>query len=252
MWLLIYFAFFPVQVFPVSTDIPYIVLSNNVNIRTDSSINSPIIRQVSFPEIINVYEIKGSGIFRDGILDIWARISDSNSEWINYFYISSFPFVVSSDAEYNYYSEGESTIIVHDFYLENNELYFKVEKNMNSYYHSDTEFNVLVSPFIENISIIDNPWTKLYKFCDGFREYIKNLGINNRGYGINISDKNVILEFGIQVGMNTQTIEDIFGTAYKIENNKYRYAVFYVGFGYYLEFTFQDSIVVNIRHEIEK
>jgi hypothetical protein len=248
MRILIYFAFFPVPVFPAPADIPYIVLSNNVNIRTDASINSTIIRQASFPEIINVYEIKGSGIFRNGILDKWGRISDSASEWINYFYISSFPFVVSSAKKYDPYNLD--IIIVHDFYLENNKLYFKVERE--GYYYPNTEFTVLASPFIRGIAVIDNPWTRLYKFCDGFRAYTKKLGIESRGTVTNISDKNVILEFGIQIGMNVQTIEDIFGTAYKIENNKYFYKVLYTGYGSYLEFTFQDSIVVNIRHELVK
>jgi len=233
----------------------YIVLSNNVKIRDNPSINSNIIREVSFPEVFTIYEITGTGIYNNGILDKWARISNNKSEWINYFFISSFPFVISGNDGFFYGSKDYNTIIIHSIFPRNNtgNLYFSVHRNSDSFNDIIKRYHVIVSPTIEGIKVIDNAWTRLFNFCDNFFEYVKNIDGRLLGWKIIIED-NILLDYGIHIGMNINDIINILGIGFKKkENSIYIFeAVYNAGFGSRIYFYTEENIVTKIIHEMVK
>jgi hypothetical protein len=229
----------------------WIVVSNNVNVRDNPSVNSKVIKQISFPETINVYEIKGSGLIKNGILDKWAKIAPDNPEWINYYYITTFPFVVSADTEYNYDSEGESTYIIEGYYIRDGQTILRVKRNMNPYYHKDIEFEVAAAIVVRDAIIIDNPRTRLYNFCEGFSSYVEKIKPTKVRLKT-IIDTDVLLDYGIQIGIDIGQVTKTFGNAYQQEGNIYHYEAFYVGAGYHLYFYTEGNTVTKIIHEIEK
>jgi hypothetical protein len=239
----------------------YIVVSNNVNVRDGNSLNAKIIRRISFPEIIDIYEIKGSGNMRNGVLDKWVRISKDTSEWINYYYITSFPFVVSSRKEYYYGPDDYDVIIIKDYYTENGTVYFNVEKMLNSYYHNDIEYKSIAKDEIQGISLIDNPWTRLYNFCDNFAENINKIDPRiEQTWNVEIENETMVMDYGIHVGMNWDNVVEILGTSYNQEGlNWYNhegtinsYAAMYIGYGHWLSFSVVNNKVVKIKYLIEK
>jgi hypothetical protein len=239
-----------------------IIVSNNVNVRDNSSMNSRVMRQVSFPELIEIFEIKGSSSsIRNGILDKWVRISKDKQEWVNYYYVASFPFVISSREEFYYGPDDSSAIIIRDYYHKDGQLFFNVEKNLNSYYHKDTKYDILASDEIQGISVIDNAWTRLYDFCGNFVENIKRVSPHlGQTLKTEIDSETIILDYGIHVGMDWNTVVSIFGTAYDEDaylsgeqrGKIYSYAAMYVGGGYWLKFYVSRNKVEKIEHQIEK
>jgi hypothetical protein len=243
--------------FSLDTKKDYIVVSNNVNVLEDASVNAEILRQVSFPEIFKVYEIRGSGVIKNGVLDKWVKISMEKSEWLNYYYIVSFPFVVSSNEYYEQYVDDFNTLIIEDFYFQNNQLYFKIEKNVNTYYYKDAKFVFPAKTIIQGISMIDNPWTRLCDFCEHFDGYLYLNKIDKKLYtdeGLStiIQNDSVILDYGVQVGMTIENVKDIFGLSYVEKDDFFHYTAAFVGHGYQLYFYFDNGRVVKIIHEVEK
>jgi len=237
--------------------IEYIVLSNNVNIMDNPTFNSNIIRKVSFPEILIVYEITGSGTYQNGVFDKWAKISNIKSEWINYYYIVSFPFVISGNNGFNYDLSDlmdYNTIIIKNYlgpkYSEIK--YFTVERNLTAFHeYNKYEYTIDAKPIIDGISLIDNPWTRLYFFCDKFQEYIKNIDNNLLGWRITI-ENDIILEYGIRVGMNINDVIKIFGNGYEKKENIYHYVAIYFGYGHELYFYTENNKITKIIYSMIK
>jgi hypothetical protein len=228
----------------------YIILSNDVNIRDKPNSNSKIIRKMSFPEIITVYEIVGTGTFNNGILDKWARISEKKDEWINYYYIASFPFVISANDGYNFDPNDYNTLIINNYFRwnGNGRLIFGVKRNFSSFNYDNREYEIDAKPLIEGINVIDNPWTRLYKFCDNFQEYVRKLNNKLVGWQIIIED-DIILDYGIHIGMDFNDVARILGSGYeKKENNIYHYQAIYIGYGSEVYFYTEKNKVTKIEY----
>jgi hypothetical protein len=251
----LYFMMFSIHfLFSENNIKEYIVLSNNVNIRDNPNYNSNIIRKISFPEILTIYEIIGTGKFINGVLDKWARISDTKFEWINYYYIFSFPFVVSANDGYNFDSDDYNTLIISSYFRwkEHGKLFFMARRNFSSFNYNNMEYEVDAKFLIEGINIIDNPWTRLYNFCDNFREYINKIDNKLSGWRI-IIENEIILDYGIHVGMNFSDIERIFGNGYEKQgNNIYHYQAIYIGYGSEIYFYTEENTVTKIEYLIIK
>lgn len=232
----------------------YIVLSNNVDIHDGPAQNSNVVRRTSFPDILAVYEIAGSGTFNNGVFDKWARISEERAEWINYYYISSFPFVISANDGYNSDPYDYNTMIVDGYYYWNNSsrLFFNLRRNFSGIFnYTNREYQLAVKPLIEGVSVIDNPWTRLYNFCDDFQAYVRK--IDNRLVGWRIIIENeVILDYGIHVGMDIRDIEEIFGYGYERRENIYHYQAVYVGYGSEIDFYVENNRVTKIVYSMIK
>ena len=71
------------------TPLKYFVYTDSLRIRSKPSLQGDVIGTLRYGDVINVYEIMGSGQYIDGILDKWCRITDDHSDamkWVNYFY----------------------------------------------------------------------------------------------------------------------------------------------------------------------
>jgi len=76
-----------------------IVTDNNVRIREKPNLNSKIVGHLNRCDSITIYHYEGTGFFCDGVLDLWACISENNDKWINAYWITVLPF--------DYYDESE-------------------------------------------------------------------------------------------------------------------------------------------------
>ncbi|MCL2209647.1 MAG: hypothetical protein FWC19_06165 [Treponema sp.] len=233
----------------------YIVLSDDVNIRDEPGLNSGIIRKTSFPEIFIIYEFSGTGLYKDGVLDKWAKISKEKSEWINYYYIASFPFVVSANDGFNYDTSDYNTLIVNSLYRWNRsgKLHFMVQRNFTGALgYKNMEYTIDVKPIMEGIKITDNAWTRLYNFCSNFQEYVKKIDSKLTGGKI-IIENNIILDYGIHVGMDMKDVTDILGSGYDKKENIYCYeAIYHAAYGSRIYFHAINNKVSKIVYEMVK
>ncbi len=241
------------HVFCIDIGESVIVTTENAAIKGDASIASETVRHTGYPDNYTVWEIAGSGRWENNLFDKWVRISRDKSEWINYYQISSLPFVVSGDKEYNYYSEGENTLIIERIINQNQNVYFQVKKNMNPYYHDNIESREPAEPTVLGVQVLDNPWTRLYEFNENLRTEVESIDPSLIQYlVIEIENSDILLDYGVHVGMPRADVEFIFGPGYREEDNAVHYAAFYIGFGYHLYFYFENEKVVKIRYELEK
>ena len=78
------------------------VNTDALNVRNQPSLSGKKNGTLKFADVVYVYETKGSGEYKNGILDKWALISkDGTKKWVNCLYLSSFPARI----EYEYQSE---------------------------------------------------------------------------------------------------------------------------------------------------
>jgi hypothetical protein len=246
-------------VWPVN-NAEYLVVSNDVNLRNSPSVNSEVIGRLSFPEIVYVAEIQGSNEIINGVVDRWARIIvQSNPDltgqiWINCYYIASFPLIVSSRAEYDTRGVCEDdTIFITGYYRYDGRLYFRIEAMLNVYYHDDITYNIVARPIIQGIPIIDNSWTRLYNFCDSFRDRLHELS-NSRSNST--ENPNYIFDYGVKIGMESRLLVETLGNLFATENTKwnnqnavkYKYSALYIGAGHEIEFIIFDNKIVRINY----
>ena len=244
----------------------YLVVGNNVNLRKNPSVNSEVIGQLSFPEIIYVYEIIGSNEIKDGVVDRWARINapsiiDDHSDyniWINCYYIASFPLIVSLRTKYDLEDISEDdTIFITGRYGSGEKLYFKIEAMLNPYYHDDITYNIVARPVIQGIPIIDNSWTRLYNFCDTFSKRLHEL---SNTWLTSTENPDYKFDYGISVGMDSRLLEETLGRLHGIENTtwngrdakKYKYLAQYIGYGHEIDFIIVNNKVVRINYILIK
>jgi hypothetical protein len=244
----------------------YIVINNNVNIRNSPSIDSKVIGELSFPEIIYVNEIIGSNEIKNGVLDRWARIHvpsiiDDHADysiWINCYYIASLPLIVSSRAKYDIMGVSEDdTISITGYYWNDGKMYFKIATMLDSFDHDDVTYNIVARPEIQGISIINNSWTRLYNFCDNFLNRMYEL---SNTWSNSTENPDYIFDYGIRCGINSRLLEETLGVLYGIENitwngldaRKYIHSALYIGYGHKVEFIIVDNNVVKINYELIK
>jgi hypothetical protein len=127
--------------------------------------------------------------------------------------------------------------------------------------NNSIEYNILANDEIQNIRIIDNPWTRLFHFCEDFVNEVKKSNPNiKETWRIEIENETINLSYGIRVGMNWANVKSILGSAYETEDlvwhskngHIYSYAAMYIGFGYWVKFYVVDEKIVKITYLIEK
>lgn len=245
-------------VFVFSLEEQYIVFSDNVNIRNAPSINSSVIRIMSYPDPITVYELKGSGEYINGILDKWARINMNSSEWINYFYIAKIPFVVRFNGNPQY--DSKDSIVIKAIYKEDSTYFFESEWLLNPYYHKDINFKMPANASLDiylgySLPIKDNACARLYNLCENFNDNLKKYpaDLYNKKYTETlITNPNILLDYGIKIGVDKDQIITTLGVPTEQTSDFILYEAFYIGYGYRIKFSFEKNIVTSIWHELEK
>lgn len=91
-------------------------ITKKLNVRNAPSVKGKTIRQASFGDCFHIWEERGSKMTKDGVYDLWYKISDKE-EWINALYSRKFPFYISS----------EEKIKIEDRNIEYRKLIMKIE-----------------------------------------------------------------------------------------------------------------------------
>jgi hypothetical protein len=142
-----------------------VVFTDKLKVRNAPSLKSNKIDTLEFGDVITFYEISGSGEYKNGTLDKWVKISDTEDQWVNYFYVIQFPAKLEYENKseihaYNWesdvnnvYDQLPERIIIEDIIEENNKKYFVITIDDNDYYHNDlhnikVEMNSVIKNFL--------------------------------------------------------------------------------------------------------
>lgn len=139
------------------------VYTDVIKVRDAPSMESNKVGNLYFGDVFYVYKIEGSGRLIDGVYDKWCKISKDSEQWVNYYYISTFPFkVIYEDkaAINDFYKivlkkQNEflpDALCIEDIIEENGVKYFSYYiENYDQNYHRDAKnLKVQVSPVIKN------------------------------------------------------------------------------------------------------
>lgn len=147
------------------TNVKGFVFTDKLKVRNAPSLKSNKIDTLEFGDVITYYEISGSGEYKNGTLDKWVKISDTEDQWVNYFYVIQFPAKLEYENKseihaYNWesyvnnvYDQLPERIIIEDIIEENNKKYFVITIDDNDYYHNDlhnirVEMNSIIKNFL--------------------------------------------------------------------------------------------------------
>ena len=140
----------------------YFVNTDSLKVRDAPNMQGNKISSLDFGSVVEVYETKGSGEYKDGILDKWCLISRDGEQWVNYFYLSQFPAKLEYEDknetglhkhnEYaNVYETLPEKIIIENIVEENGKKYFIISIDDNHYYHKDLDnIKVELAPVIKD------------------------------------------------------------------------------------------------------
>lgn len=138
------------------------VFTDKLKIRNSPSIESETIGALEFGDEIIYFGISGTSIYKDGILDKWVNISDTEEKWVNYLYVIPFNtplnmscldnIIRNNESALNVYDELPNRIFIKDIEIRDSKKYFKFSLSDDSYYHKeDYQFEKEVEPVIKNI-----------------------------------------------------------------------------------------------------
>ena len=149
----------------IKANVKGFVFTDKLKVRNAPSLKSNKIDTLEFGDVITYYEISGSGEYKNGTLDKWVKISDTEDQWVNYFYVIQFPAKLEYENKseihaYNWesdvnnvYDQLPERIIIEDIIEENNKKYFVITIDDNDYYHNDlhnirVEMNSIIKNFL--------------------------------------------------------------------------------------------------------
>ena len=101
-----------------------IICSDNVNIRKGPSITASVIGKLHIGACIKIFDIRGTQDYLpDNIWDSWFKIQKFPEEWVNAFFVQTFPFIIlpsKSDSIdiYNYCDISSTPTRITAFYDE--------------------------------------------------------------------------------------------------------------------------------------
>lgn len=255
-----------------------IVNSDKLNVRTMPNIESEIVGQFNAGKIVQIYSSSGAGVWKEGIIDSWFAINKELSQWVNSFYVYSFPMKILE--------RGGKDVIGTKYYK-----YYRISDVRNR--EGILEFNIGRSAVISNNgdghvrqdywlaaeSILwkDNASPRIYEFTSQLNKHYKELfegllvedkiteeqanykitykdegiilirGISMGDYvsELHITNSDYILPFGIHVGIDKETIIKILGEEQATKSNVFMYKT---GYGEIsrIEFKITKNIVEKI------
>lgn len=138
------------------------VFTDKLKIRNAPNLQSEKTDSLEFGDVISFYEVAGSGEYKDGILDKWVKISSTENQWVNYFYVIPFDVPVdlpcleniikNNENAMNVRDELPNRIFIEDIVSKGSKKYFKFSISDDSYYHKDDyKFEKEVAYVIKNI-----------------------------------------------------------------------------------------------------
>lgn len=167
------------------------VFTENLRIRNSPSSNGAVVGSISMKKV-EIYDKQGTQKMINGVWDYWYKISEQNNQWINAYYVATFPIL---------FRHGK------DYKIENID-----DDNMIDYYVFDFVNGEQVLTRKKDTALfdklIDNPYMRLSELV---KDINKQLHIEeNTEYSYhNISALNLFYE--IQKGMNIDYLQTITG-----------------------------------------
>jgi hypothetical protein len=225
-----------------------IVIDNNVRIREKANLHSEIVGTAKRGDFITIYSYEGSGQFADGILDLWARISEKSDRWINAYWITLLPFTYYDESEnvnglpvipetISSYYDGNKNIFqrsVWNLEERNIEKYGSVSVGDLTFSIGQARSNffiqkIMLSPDLQKIDsekyrAVSADKTEAYYTYDGVRireQVVTADEWNWAAYVDDVSIENNQLKciFGIHTGMKKAELLQILGKPYSEDGN---------------------------------
>lgn len=151
-----------INVYSQNSSQKYFVNTDSLKIRNAPNMQGTKSGNLKFGDVVRVYKTKGSGEYKNGILDKWCLISEKEEQWVNYLYISSLPAKLEYENKseihaYNWneviniYDQFPERFIIEDIIEENNIKYFLLTIDDNDIYYKDLHnIKIQVNPVIKN------------------------------------------------------------------------------------------------------
>ena len=207
-----------------------LVIDNGVRLRSGPSLDTEIVGKKDKNSVITIYSYSGSGMFKNGILDYWACISENENVWINAYWITELDFQV----KYQHPSDG-------DVYL-----------TLFSYNQSDDSFKCVYQKEFGNRKEIKIKRTDSYSYT---LEYARinmlikktdSIIVEYEEHNFEIDTTNYELLYGIKVGMKKNELFKIIGNNLYVDyEGRYRCSVDYHDNGIDIFFLFDEDDCIS-------
>lgn len=257
------------------------VFTDKLKIRNAPNLQSEKTGSLEFGDVISFYEVAGSGEYKNGILDKWVKISSTENQWVNYFYVIPFDVPVdlpcleniikNNETAMNVRDELPNRIFIEDIVSKGSKKYFKFSISDDSYYHKDDyKFEKEVAYVIKNIHpdsyknalqrgagdtaktvedmdtlvILDNPSFRKFLLCDYIWSKISRVA--------KITDEKILLDYGVKVGMPVKDLYEIIGKPVYTDNNLLDYFGNDQNATMELKFKVKDGKIIEINFEFYK
>ena len=216
-----------------------LVIDNGVRLRSGPGLDTEIVGKKDKNSVINIYSYSGSGIFKNGILDYWACISENGKVWINAYWITELDFQV----KYLHPSDG-------DVYL-----------TLFSYDQSDDSFKCVYQKEFGNRKEIKIKRTDSYSYTleyarinmlikrtdsiiSEYEEHNFEIYFNHVEFEIDTTYFELL--YGIKVGMKKNELFKIIGNDLYVDyEGRYRCSVNYHDNGIDMFFLFDEDDCIN-------
>ncbi|MCQ2983147.1 MAG: hypothetical protein MJ178_10380 [Treponemataceae bacterium] len=242
------------------------VLGDAVRVRSEPGVQGAVIDSKQIADIVTVYEYAGTGVFADNIWDYWARIGDD--QWINAYWISPFPVYYESSDEpcalscIKSVSEDGTTVRVSNASINlpnastrevpRNSSLFEEERVVRGYMFAETFYTYAQNSYLKDCIPFEECTeenrfdTRTYEF-----EGITVNGVLFPGGGLVITDitittPDVLLMYGIHVGMTKDMVSYLPGTPVPLKDRDRN--LYYSQIGY-VRLQFSDNILTEIQYD---
>ncbi|MCR5614249.1 SH3 domain-containing protein [Treponema sp.] len=203
-----------------------IVIEDYVNIRNAPDINAKKIGQVNRGFPIKIYSFSGSGNFKNGVYDYWAKISSDEEVYINAFYVTTLPFAFHM---YKFVYEDGSEYYKDCLCIDGSgdRSYFVVNDEPKLYDLMTVEnarLNFLINDLLEKAENRE-PDIKVQMTTDvGFTDECTDTYIPHIAF-VSVKSQSVKLPYGIKIGTNIKEIQKILGPEETLnkQTNSYGY-----------------------------
>ncbi len=251
-------------------------IGDGLRVRSAPTIDGEIIESLVFGDGIRVFGFNGSGEILNGLWDYWASVNESQTEWVNVYWIARLPiyFFVSGQDESGSYAipaKIEGVAVGEDgryfdailrvnrrlqFYDSEPQRYLQSDLNLSRGAARSNTFAALLtdSPDMQAIYTESNRRTS----PDGLHAYYESEGVTitealyyNTPLTIRvvINNPNVVLFYGITVGISRENLVEILGPPSEQTENRLTYRVGPTGGHNVFEFEVDDGQVTTIVWE---
>lgn len=229
-----------------SEEIEGIVIDDNLRIRDMPSLSSTIIGEMNKNDKIIINSYAGTGRFIDGVLDYWACISEDGKRWINAWWITEKPIVITMyqnstgficPYEIDALSNQRMSQLYSTFYR-----FLDMDLFRNKYHSIEANFIFDENKCIKTDEKYNEKYYDYNKILFCVINDIVNASIVIKN--IEITNPSVKIMAGIHVGMCINEFRDIFNLPY----NNHKSGSFWIkqDYGEGLIITFEDGNISSL------